>query len=329
MFLPLALFSFDTAKLVWIGVNIASAFAFVLLSCKLFLPGRPTILDLAAMTLFLISGTPWWITLGNGQYGLFALALFMASLFYYERRKLKAAAVLACLSSIKYTLVLPFFALFLKRKKDTALMVAAVLLFNAALAVLAGFLVHKNPLGLAQESLKVASSIAGAGAFDFFAFQDRIAPQLGPLIPALASLVVIALTVALFLNPTGLRPLSILSIVSLLIVYHRIYDGVVLFLMIFHLRSLLEQTIRHGRWRGLHLLDWVEFLVGCTILAYVFYIETMVYRNFERQNYERIQNAFSLLLYAYLLFLFGRAFMERASGLGRRPHVQAASDLKR
>jgi hypothetical protein len=318
MFLPLALVNFDTAKLLWIAVNFASTFAFVLLSCKLFLPGRLTMSNLAAITLFLISGTPWWITLGNGQYGLFALALFMGALACYERHRLKSAAVLSCLASIKYSLVLPFFALFLPRKRDTGLMVAAVLLFNGALAILAGILVHKDPLTLARESLTIASTIAGDGAFDFFAFQARVAPELSRLIPAVLSLFVIALTVVLFVKPTGSRSLSILPLVSLVIVYHRIYDGVVLFLMIFHLRPLFDRLDRRQWWRGSHLLDWLEFQLGSLILAYVFYLETMAFKMFEKQNFGHIENAFSLVLYAYLFFLFGREFMERRTETMKR-----------
>jgi hypothetical protein len=312
MFLPLAPLSFDTAKLIWIVVNLASTFVFVFLACGLFVQGRVPASSLAALTLVLIAGTPWWITLGNGQYGLFALALFMGALACYQRHELKTAAVLSCLASIKYTLVLPFFALFLPRRKDCAVIVAAVLLFNAALTILAGLLVHKSPLTMVQESLTIASSIAGTGAFDFFAVQSRVAPELSRLVPAILSGLIIALTVVLFWRPTGLRSLAILSLVSLVIVYHRIYDGVVLLLMLFHLRALYARLDRR-EWTGSHLLDWLEFLIGCFIIAYVFFLETLIYEHFARATFDWIENAFSILLYVYLLFLFARAFMERGA----------------
>ena len=310
MFLPLAPLSFDTAKLVWIVVNLASTIAFVFLSCRLFLRGPVPALSLTALTLLLIAGTPWWITLGNGQYGLFALALFMGGLACYQRHRLKATVVLSCLASIKYTLVLPLFALFLPRKKDTAVILAAVLLFNAALTLLAGILVHKNPVTMVQESLTIASSIAGTGAFDFFAFQSRVAPELSRLVPAILSILVIALTVVLFWRPTGLRSLAILSIVSLVIVYHRIYDGVILLLMLFHLRALYARLDRRQR-IGSHFLDWLEFCLGCFIVAYVFFLETLIYENFARDTFDWVENTFSVLLYVYLFFLFARAFVER------------------
>jgi hypothetical protein len=315
MFLPLAAVSFDTAKLIWIIVNFVSTFVFVFFSCRLFLRGPVPASSLAALMLLLVAGTPWWITVGNGQYGLFALALFTGALAFFERRRLKAAAVLSCLASIKYTLVLPLFALFLPRKKDTAVIVAAVLLFNAALTILAGILVHKSTLNLVEESLTIASSIAGTGAFDFFALQSRVAPELTRLVPATLSALVIALTIILFWRPNGLRSLAILSIVSLVIVYHRIYDGVVLLLMLFHLRALYLRLDRRS-WKGSHLLDRLELWVGCFIIAYVFFFETLIYENLRRETFDWIENAFSILLYLYLAFLFARAFVERGAETG-------------
>jgi len=71
MFLPLAPLSFDTAKLVWIVVNLASTIVFVFLSCRLFLRGPVPALSLTALTLLLIAGVAV-VACDRGQAGNFS-----------------------------------------------------------------------------------------------------------------------------------------------------------------------------------------------------------------------------------------------------------------
>ena len=315
MFLPLAPLSFLAAKLIWIIVNLASTIVFVFLSCKLFLQGRVPAPSLAALTLLLIASTPWWITLGNGQYRYLRWPYSQAPWPVTSIRKPKSAAVLSCLASIKYTLVLPLFALFLPRKKDTALIVAAVLLFNALLTIVAGILVHKNPVTLVQKSLTIASSIAGTGAFDFFAFQSRVAPN-EPFVPALLFALRYCFSRCCFSGDRqdsfARYPLNrfVGDHVSPDLRWSDIAIDVV------PAESALSAA-------GQASMDGVSSSAGLAgVLRWLLHhrfcvlFETLIYENFARDTFNRIENAFSVLLYLYLFFLFARAFVERNPEMG-------------
>jgi hypothetical protein len=312
LFIPNSFFTFDAAKLIWILTNIASTVVFGTLSARLFCPRQATIFKSGTFILLLISSTPWRITIGIGQHGLVAMALFMVSLYFYRQHRIKFTIIFSSLALIKYTLVLPFFAFFWCRKKDAILVTCSVLFIHIILTVVAGFLVAEDPVTLVLQSLKVASTNAGNGAFDFFGFQSRVAPDLGPTIPIIASATVVALTLAISRSEVGTRELCIVSIASIILVYHRIYDTFVLILLALHLGSIYKTPSTRR-----DVFDTVELFVGCFILLYTFYLDRILYAlvmatliSIEAYNF--ILSVVSAVLYMYLSFLFYRAF--RASG---------------
>ena len=309
LFAPLTLSSFETAKVVWIAVNLAATVAFVILSVRLFHPGRLSPFGLVALTLLLIASMPWRITIGNGQYGLVAMALFLASLHFYRKRRLAPATLFLALALVKHTLVLPFCALFLERKRDTAVILAGALLIHLALTVLAGHLVGERPDALLLQSVIAAASIAEAGAYDLFSFLGRVAPELGRIAPAIASALVIALTVAMCWRRVGTRELAALSIVSIIIVYHRSYDAFVLMFLVLHLL-----TLRTTMAPGASPLDRLELHIGWAVLAYAFLLDQFVYALGGPDIAGAASAVFSALLYGYLLFLFCRSFAARRRG---------------
>jgi hypothetical protein len=306
LFAPIALPSFETAKILWILVNLAATPVFVLLSVRLFYPGRLGASGVTALTLLFIASMPWRITIGNGQYCLVAMTLFLIALHFFRERRLGLATLFSALALVKYTLVLPFFALFLPRKKDMALVLAGALLMHAVLTVAAGLLVGERPDVLIRQSLTVAASITEAGAYDVFAFQARIAPEAGRLIPVALSALTIALTVAMCWKKAGLRELAALSIVSIVIVYHRSYDAIVLMFLVLHLIRLRGEA--QGRPAP---LDGAEFHLGCAILLYVFALDQLVYAGLGAEMHASVAAGFSALLYAYVGLLFYRSFAER------------------
>jgi hypothetical protein len=307
LFAPIALTSFETARILWILVNFAATPAFVLLSVRLFRPHRFGAFGLAALTLLFVASMPWRITIGNGQYGLVAMTLFLAALHFHRERRLALATLFSTLALVKYTLVLPFFALFLDRKKDTALVLAGAFLIHLLLTVAAGHLVDERPDVLIRQSLTIAASITEAGAYDLFAFQARLAPELGRTLPMALSALLIALTVAMCGKEVGSRELAALSIVSIVIVYHRSYDAIVLMFLVLHLHEL--RTHPSGARPG--ALDRAEFHLGCAILIYVFALDQFVYGLLGSAAHATISAVFSALLYGYLGLLFFRSFSER------------------
>jgi hypothetical protein len=312
LFAPIALPSFETAKVVWILVNLAATPVFVLLSVRLFYPGRLGASAVTALTLLFIASMPWRITLGNGQYCLVAMTFFLVALHFFRQERLGLAALFAALALVKHILVLPFFALFLPRKKDTAIVLAGALLIHLALTVLAGWMVGERPDLLVLQSVEIASSIAGAGAYDLFAFQAVVAPGLGSVAPMLAAALLVALTVAVCWKGAGLRELAALSIVSIVIVYHRSYDAIVLMFLVLHLVAL-----RSAKRAAAAPLDRVELHLGWAVIAYIFAIDQFVFGLLGPNTHARINAGFSALLYGYLALLFFRSFAERRAVTAR------------
>jgi hypothetical protein len=305
LFAPIALPSFETAKILWIVVNFSATPAFVLLAVRLFHLGRLGAFGLAALTLLFVASMPWRIAIGNGQYCLIAMTLFLIALHFYRERRLGLATLFSALALVKYTLVLPFFALFLHRKKDTALVLAGALLIHAGLTVAAGLLVGERPDVLVRQSLTIAGSITEAGAYDLFAFQARVAPELGRAVPIALSALLIALTVSIcWGKEVGSRELAALSIVSIVIVYHRSYDAIVLLFLVLHLHELRTRISPRA-------LDLAEFHLGCAILIYVFALDQFVYGLMGSGTHAAITAGFSALLYGYLALLFFRSLSER------------------
>ena len=306
LFVPFALTSFEIAKILWILVNVAATPAFIILSVRLFAPGRFGVEGVTALILLLMVSMPWRVTLGNGQYGLVAMTVWLLALQAFREKRLGVATLFSALALVKYTLVLPFFAVFLPRKKDMIVVLAGALLIHVLLTVLAGVLVGERPDSLIRQSLTIAASISEHGAYDLFSFHGRVAPELGRAAPMIASALVVALTTAMCWNRVGSRELAALSIVSIVIVYHRSYDAFVLIFLVLHLHALrTAKTARAGP------LDRAEFHLGCAVLVYVFLLDQFVYGLGGREIHAAFSAGFSALLYAYLLFLFYRSFAEQ------------------
>jgi hypothetical protein len=317
LFAPIALPSFEAAKISWILVNLAATIGFILLALRLFLPAPMGWSGAAAFTLLLMASMPWRITLGNGQYGLVAMTLFLIALHFFRERRLGLATLLSALALVKYTLVLPFFALFLYRKRDLALVLPGALAIHACLTALAGWMTGERPDLLVLQSLRVATSITEAGAYDVFAFHRVVAPELGRAAPLLLSAVMIAVTIATCWRGAGLRELAAVSIVSIVIVYHRSYDAFVLMFLALHLQALGRAIFDAERRPA--LIDLAEFHLGCGILLYAFFLDQLVYALAAGRVHAGVSAGFSALLYAYLFLLFFRSFRERAGGAMRGP----------
>ena len=157
-----------------------------------------------------------------------------------------------------------------------------------------------------------ASSIAGAGAYDLFAFQAVVAPGLGSVAPMLAAALLVAVTVAVCWKGAGLRELAALSIVSIVIVYHRSYDAIVLMFLVLHLVAL-----RSAKRAAAAPLDRVELHLGWAVIAYIFAIDQFVFGLLGPNTHARINAGFSALLYGYLALLFFRSFAERRAVTAR------------
>lgn len=309
MFMPVALLDLEAAKIAWIFVNFASSALFMILAFRLFRPRGTSVHAFAVLTLTLVASTPWRVTIGNGQYGLVAMTFFLLALLFYEKRNLPAVAVFASVALLKYTLVLPFFALFLYRMRDALIVTVSAVLIHMLITVVTGVALDVSPIVLVRQSLAAAGSTTAKGSFDLYAAFAWLAPRAGSILPFLGSLAVIGATVVASRRRPDLRVLSIVSIASIIIVYHRIYDAFVLLFLCFHLCEMIGTGAGSDFLRRRSISDLVEISVGALIVVYVFFADRLVFELASRGILTGAQRgiltaSFACVIYAYLAFLF-------------------------
>ena len=100
-----------------------------------------------------------------------------------------------------------------------------------------------------------------------------------------------------------------LSIVSIILVYHRSYDAFVLMFLALHLLAL-----RTAMAAGASSLDRLELHLGWAVIAYAFLLDQFVYALGGPDIAGAASAVFSALLYGYLLLLFCRSFAARRRG---------------
>lgn len=219
---PLAWLSFPAAKLVWAGVNVVCLGLIVWL-----LRSDPDASAPWTILLMFLACTPVSITLENGQFAVFCLMLFLAYLRLSERRP-ALAGLLASIGAVKFTLGAPM--AFHMRLKPA--MVAAFLALPALAVLFWSFHFHMSPL----QALLLPVQVTGADIGDRDGVGDlrMILAGLGASREiseglVLAVLVAVGLLQRRYLaGADRLTLFAFYGVLSLGLVYHRIYDFVFL-----------------------------------------------------------------------------------------------------
>ena len=231
--LPLGLFDWEMAKLIWVACNIIFTILLITGLQKLFPLGRENL----CLTLALfIAGSSWRVTVGNGQHGLFVLAFFVWAVVYIQKRPTLSAFFLA-ISLFKYTITAPLAIYFVWKRQWQALLTAIII--HVFLTGIMALWLHENPLTLIRQPFQVAAMATTIGDYDIFSISRAIGS--GELIPAVLSLItLLALTIvgAKYISPLhNLRAISILALTAYIVFFHRSYD---LILLIFPLWLIMQ-----------------------------------------------------------------------------------------
>lgn len=222
---PFAVWEWSVAKILWAISNLL--FTAIILFCLFWLLPIDTsrITKLLIATLF-VAGTPWRNVVGNGQYALFTLAFFLLAIVMFQRSA-KGAGIPLAVSWFKYTIAFPLSLFFTRSKRGWATILVATAI-HAALTIFIAIWVDTSPVNLLLGTIQVAQYSTDRGYLDVFA----IASQLGlssKLVPAVFALVILGVTYsAVRRDDDDLSCLSILSMAAMTVVYHRIYDFMVL-----------------------------------------------------------------------------------------------------
>ncbi len=241
---PYACMSWNHAKLAWMLSNLL--FTWILLSGirSLWLP-RLSAGKFLALCLAVVASTPWRMVLGNGQHTLFSLAFFVLGYrAVLQKRRLLAGCLLA-VSLYKYTVSGPLLGAVFLAGGGAAIAIAAAI--HLALTVLGLHLLAIGPLQILRENLAFTHNLIASGGTDLSAlFAATVPAHATPLWAFFGGILTVGVGWGTWrARRDDLTMVCLLAGYSLLIVYHRNYDLV----MLVFAAALFFRGGR-GPWRG-------------------------------------------------------------------------------
>ncbi len=255
---PYALFSWPIAKWLWLGSNLVFTALSLFALFKVFLKNQSPFVYLVISCLFLMS-TPWRNLVGNGQHTMFSLCFFSLALLVLDKKPVLSGVFLA-LSFFKYATIIPLAIYFIYKRRFQPLFVAVGI--HLCLHLFAAYWINANPIDLIKEPLMCSSGLLTDGYIDFFSLCAQMDSHIPALIPAfLSGILLLAATLVCFLNrkSNDLLVLTVLGFISVLVIYHRAYDLVI---VIFPLILLFESSFK---------LRWFKILlILCLFLTCYF-----------------------------------------------------------
>jgi hypothetical protein len=247
---PLALVSFEQARIIWLGINLLATGTCIYLVLCYFndWPRRAKYY----LVLLLVSWAPFRVTLRVGQISLIITAVLLGALVARSRKRMFLAGVLLGLSLCKFTLTLPFVLYFLWKREWKILTVAVslILILTQIYALRLGLSVvevvknYANILGQISGSRDIAY-VGSTEIKPLLIWMSRGNDDATNILLALlvvASLIVVAVV---FARRPEAEPVhfAILALFALWTVYHRTYDSVLYILPV----ALLIDFFVHRR----------------------------------------------------------------------------------
>ncbi len=225
---PMTVFSPQTAKTVWLALNLLFTAGIIFFLRKTFF-SKAGSFEFTAVTLLMIAGTPYRNQLGVGQHTLFAFFFFMLAVYIDDKQPFgngAAGSVLTALclfvSYFKYTLTAPLALLFWYRKRYAALAISVA--GHVILTEVAALWLNRSFLYMIKAPLEVSSALVSEGGMD-----------LGVIIGGMAGMAAAVVVFILLFIVTQKLPrdkeyvlFPLLIVWSLIMTYHRTYDYFVL-----------------------------------------------------------------------------------------------------
>ncbi|MCR4738655.1 MAG: DUF2029 domain-containing protein [Lachnospiraceae bacterium] len=218
------------ARYVWLFCNLLFTAGIIILLRRTFLRDTDDFLFWFSV-LFMISGTPYRNQLGVGQHTLFAFFFFLLAVYCLDMKGKKgfiAVTLSLFVCYFKYTLTVPL-ALWFVYKKRYKEIIASVIL-HGVLTVFAAFWLKDSLINMILKPLKVSSALSSEGGIDLPAMLNGSPAAYVLSLMILLLLLVYAVKVTGYPDNEGLL-ISLLTLWSLVTVYHRTYDFFVLIIL--------------------------------------------------------------------------------------------------
>lgn len=262
--LPFTLLGPLTARYVWIACNMIFTIGIIVLLKKTFLKEMDDYW-FYALSLLMIAGTPYRNQVGVGQHTLFAFCFFLIAVYFSEYREKRNIVITVCalfVSFFKYTLTAPLVLYFVYKKRYKEIIIPVVM--HGVLTVISAFWLKDSFLNMIIKPLKVSSALSAEGGLDISALLGG-----SPLAYVFAVLIMAALFIICIKMPQGYDRvvMSLLTLWSLIITYHRTYD---FFVMIVVAALFIELAQKNEKSEDITFSE--KFLNNLN----VYYIVTMV-----------------------------------------------------
>lgn len=280
-----------TARYVWLACNLLFTVMIIWLLRKTFL--KDVQKDIFAMlSLLMLAGTPYRNQLGVGQHTLFAFTFFLLAVFFSEKEKGSVPTVICLIVCyFKYTLTVPLVLYFIYKKKYTE--IAASVIVHIILTGVSAWWLRDSFINMIVQPLKVSSALAAEGGLDFGALLNG-----SKLSFVLAFLVMVGLFALMLKAPKGLdgEVISVLTLWSLIITYHRTYDFFVIIIVAAYFYSRKQFFASNQEyWEDTNnLISVIGFII--VVLAVFF-----VLRIFSEAAFSKI--AVGSIYYIYTVYL--------------------------
>lgn len=234
LLLPYTVFNAVGAKTVWLVSNLIFTLVIVIFLYKLF--GKKQKREYLIGILLMICSVPWAVCVGNGQHTLLSFAFLLLSIYVSQNTNRKSGrfswgwgtllgGVLLGISYFKYSVIIPFLFYYIYKKwyKEIILSIGMHILLTVLSAVYLSISVAEAicyPIKISMRSLE-------QGFIDL----GQLIQNKSVYFVMLIILFGILLSIALHLkNGEDEYLLSLCTIISLIYMYHRIYDFFILIL---------------------------------------------------------------------------------------------------
>lgn len=294
LFWPLTLLPWSTAKLAWLFANLGFTAGSLYLAIKRFVPSQTTRCYVLIASLLLIS-FPWRVAIGNGQHILAAMFFFLLSMELADRGRKIWAGIALALSFIKYSSALFLLPYFVWKREWQPVLVAFAL--HGAMTLGIALWLGENPLKLVAQALSAGSSVlASKGYLDVYAMANSL--QLPRPLATATTLLVTAATlwIAYHRRSDERRFVVLLCMWSLIAIYHRLYDFVILLIpLLISLQMLRREWVLPVLILGAMAFPWfvdrpvLEFTAWRRNSPYFWFVAVVFYFSFFLLLYRQLR----------------------------------------
>lgn len=293
LLVPFTLLQPYAANIVWAILNVILTVVFLILMKKLFFAELDNWIWLC-LSCIMLAGLGWRNNIGNGQHTIFAFAFFLIALWLSEKKHPIWAGLALALSLFKYTLIIPLAVYLIYKKKYKEIGVAAA--FHIVLTAVGAWWIGDSLINVIIKPLQISSALSSSGYIDF----GSVLSLPSAISMLLALVVCLGILILAFLRTDkeehALVLYTIISYVSLIVIYHRTYDFFILIVPVGILYMLYKSDKRWG----------ISLGASALIFLYSNYAEKVISVLSSRISEgiaDALTKGFAFVVYAFIIYL--------------------------